>query len=194
MNFLAHLFLTQHNEDWLIGNMIADFIRNKDLVSLSDGIREGVMIHRKIDTLTDNHALVRQGTRRIQPHFHKYAPVIVDVYYDFLLANQWKHYTTQSLRDFTDQTYAIFHRRWHDIPPAFQPRLERMIAHDWLMHYGEEEGLRYTFERLEKRLQFPTPLDQAVDYLIKDLELFTEEFNRFFPEMIETFFVLLHPK
>ncbi|MEY4904537.1 MAG: hypothetical protein RLZZ292_2352, partial [Bacteroidota bacterium] len=112
MNFLAHLFLTQHNEDWMIGNMIADFIRNKDLPFLHEGVREGVMIHRKIDSLTDNHALIRQGTHRMQTHYHKYAPVIVDIYYDYLLANQWERYTEQSLRDFTTNVYAVFHRRW----------------------------------------------------------------------------------
>ncbi|MEY4904413.1 MAG: hypothetical protein RLZZ292_2228, partial [Bacteroidota bacterium] len=82
---------------------------------------------------------------------------------------------------------AVFHRRWADIPSSFQPQLARMIEHDWLMHYGKQEGLRYTFQRFEKRLKFPMPLDAAVDYLLLYLEEFTNEFNVFFPEMVSHF-------
>jgi len=71
MNFLAHIFLSQHNEDWMIGNLIADFISNRDLDSLNVGVREGVMMHRQIDTFTDSHPVVKKSVRRLSSDFYR---------------------------------------------------------------------------------------------------------------------------
>jgi len=88
MNFLAHLFLSFDNEDIMIGNFIADMIRNKDVSTFSEGVQKGIALHRKIDSYTDVHPIVKQGTKLMQPYHSKYSPVVIDVFYDYLLSNR----------------------------------------------------------------------------------------------------------
>jgi acyl carrier protein phosphodiesterase len=185
MNFLAHIYLSCDNEDLLIGNFIADFIKNKEVPNFSPAIQKGIILHRQIDTFTDEHPLVKKGTRRLQKAHHKYAPVIVDVWYDYLLANNWERYSGESLDDFCEGVYRILEKRMDELPGKLQKRLPMMIEHKWLQAYGTDEGIRYTFKRLTERLSKPEYLDGVVDNLLRFNEEMTEEFNLFFPEVIE---------
>ncbi|HFC00601.1 MAG TPA: DUF479 domain-containing protein, partial [Phaeodactylibacter sp.] len=116
MNYLAHLFLSFDDEDILIGNFIADFIQNKAVKNYSPAIQKGIYLHRQIDTFTDSHPMVKQGTHRLQAAHHKYAPVIVDIFYDYILANNWERYSDESLDDFCKKTYRILEKRINDLP------------------------------------------------------------------------------
>ncbi|RMG86908.1 MAG: DUF479 domain-containing protein [Bacteroidetes bacterium] len=184
MNFLAHLYLSASDDKLTVGNFLADFIRNKDLPALPPRIRAGVVLHRKIDRFTDNHPLVRQGTERLRPHHHKYAPVILDVLYDYILANNWPDWSEEPLFEFTHRIYRVLKQHIALMPPLVQRRLPLMIADDWLAGYGMESGLRYTFERMKKRTSFPHYLDHAVDHFFEDYDAYLAEFNAFFPEVI----------
>jgi acyl carrier protein phosphodiesterase len=185
MNFLAHLFLTHHNDDWMVGNMVADFITNKELHGLSAGVREGVMVHRYIDTYTDAHEAVKQSTRRLRFVFHKYAPVVADIYYDFLLIKNWEQYTNYDFEEFRYRTYDILQSRLNDMPPALQERLPKMIAHDWLKNYGTQAGLQFTFDKFAKRTAYKVDFSNAAAILVQYLNEFDEDFNLFFPELMD---------
>jgi len=185
MNFLAHIYLSCDNEDLLIGNFIADFIRNKEVSNFSPEVQKGIILHRQIDTFTDEHPLVRKGTRRLLKAHHKYAPVIVDVWYDYLLANNWERYSGESLDDFSEGIYRILEKRIDELPEKLQKRLPIMIKHKWLQAYGTDVGIRYTFKRLSERLSKPEYMNGVVDNLLSFNKEMTEEFNLFFPEVIE---------
>jgi len=185
MNFLAHLFLSFQNEDHVIGNFIADFIKNRDVKNYSPTIQKGISLHREIDSFTDNHPFVRQGTQRLQPHHHKYAPVVIDILYDYILANNWERYSDQSLESFAKNIYTILKKRMDEIPEKLKKNVPGMIAANWLESYKTKEGLRYTLQRMDKRASFPSEFTNAVDHLEEDYDLFENEFNAFFPELIE---------
>jgi acyl carrier protein phosphodiesterase len=185
MNFLAHIYLSCDNKDLLIGNFIADFIKNNELSNFSSEVQKGIILHRQIDTYTDAHPLVKKGTRRLQKKHHKYAPVIVDVWYDYLLANNWSRYSSESLDDFCEGVYKILEDRINEFPTKIQQRLPMMIEHKWLQSYGTDEGIRYTFKWLSERLSKPEYLDGVVENLLSFNVELTEEFNLFFPEVIE---------
>jgi acyl carrier protein phosphodiesterase len=89
MNHLAHFVLSGDDTDLAIGNFVADFITNRQLPDFTEGVQRGIWLHREIDAFTDAHPVVKQSTKRLHPFHHKYSPVIVDVYYDFLLAKNW---------------------------------------------------------------------------------------------------------
>ncbi len=184
MNFLAHLFLSCGNEDLLIGNFIADFISNKEVRQYGPEIQKGILLHRKIDSYTDNHPVVRQGTHRLQPNHHKYAPVVIDILYDHLLAKNWNRYQGQELTEFSQEVYAILENRMEELPKKLKKRLPEMIAGDWLTQYGTEEGMIFTFKKMDERTSFPSNFVSAMEDLKKNYELFENEFNTFFPEVI----------
>jgi acyl carrier protein phosphodiesterase len=185
MNFLAHLFLSHHNEDWMIGNLVADFITNKQLNDLSDGVREGVMVHRYIDTFTDKHAAVKSSSRRLRFMYHKYAPVVTDIYYDYLLIKNWEKYTNDDFEGFRYRTYDILNQRMDEMPANLKERLPKMISHDWLKNYGTQAGIQFTFDRFAERTTFNVDFSNASEILMEYLAEFDDDFNQFFPDLIQ---------
>ncbi|MEO0776629.1 MAG: acyl carrier protein phosphodiesterase [Bacteroidota bacterium] len=185
MNYLAHLYLSCENEDLLIGNFIADSIRNKDLESYPESVQAGIQLHRQIDSYTDQHPIVRQATQRLHPQHHKYAPVVIDILYDHLLAKNWSSYSITSLDDFTKSIYEVLERRSEQMPAELRGRLPDMIKHNWLSGYATREGMLITLRKMDERSRFESNFAQALDHLEADWDTFNEEFNRFFPELIQ---------
>src|SRR5689334_7104563 len=105
MNFLAHLHLSGDNEEIKIGNFIADFVKGKNYDDFPAGIRQGIIIHRHIDYFTDTHPVVSESKQRLYATYHKYAAVIVDIFYDHYLATRWEQYSNISLVDFASEFY-----------------------------------------------------------------------------------------
>lgn len=185
MNFLAHLYLSCEQEGLLVGNFLADFINNKEVKTLPASIQQGIDLHRKIDSYTDNHDLVRKGVHRLYPDHHKYAPVIIDVLYDYFLAINWSRYHHQNLRAFASSVYTTLESHLDIMPEKLKPILPRMIADDWLVGYSKIEGIRYTFDRMKRRVSKPEHLDNVIESLKRDQEALNEEFNQFFPDVIK---------
>jgi len=186
MNFLAHLFLSGTDEDIIVGNMIADFIRNKEVENYSTKVQKGITIHRFIDRYTDNHPEVRKGTHRLQPHHHKYAPVVIDLFYDHLLVHNWALYSNESIESFSDKMYGVLEKRMDEMPLKLQKRLPNMIASDWLPKYGTDKGMLKVLEIMDRRTKFPSNFTSGLKHLKEDFEFYNEEFNSFFPQMIES--------
>ena len=184
MNFLAHIFLSRQNEDWMIGNLIADFVGNRDLSGLREGVREGVMMHRYIDTYTDNHPAVRNTIRKITPDFYRYSPVVSDIFYDYLLIQNWQNYSAHDFDDFCKWAYAVMNERMDEIPNRLRNNLPQMIAHNWLKNYGTAEGLQFTFDRFSKRVSFEADFSNAADILIQKVHDLNADFNLFFPDLL----------
>lgn len=184
MNFLAHLYLAGPDEHLIVGNFLADFISNKEVKVLPEGIQKGVWMHRQIDNFTDQHPMVKQSAKRLHSMHGKYAPVILDVLHDFLLAKNWERYSPQSLAIFSAEIYDVLLRHLTIMPKILHDRLPRMVADDWLVRYGTEDGLQFTFGRMKLRASAPHLFDNAVASLLADYRIFEAEFNAFFPELI----------
>ncbi len=184
MNFLAHMYLSCSNEDLLLGNFLADFIRNRDLVLFSDEVREGITLHRHIDHFTDTHIKVLESTRLLRKDHGKYAPVVIDVCYDYVLSKNWNRYSGESLRDFADRVYEVLLKNIDILPDSLEEMVPRMIKDDFLLKYGTEAGLRKTFDRISKRAKYGGSWDQAFDNLMLYYDEIEAGFNSFFPDII----------
>lgn len=184
MNFLAHFLLARQNPAWVAGNFLADFIKGGDLSAFPPEVQAGIRLHRAIDTFTDSHPVVKQSARRLHERHSKYAPVLVDVYYDYVLTRHWHRYSADtSLRDFTSHTYSVLMDYAHHYPEFLQRRLQYMLADDWLMQYSHLEGMQFAFTLMQRRLSRPELFSHAVDSLQTHLSALEEEFNAFFPEL-----------
>lgn len=188
MNFLAHIYLSGENEELMIGNFIADFIKGNQFHHLPDGIKQGILLHRKIDTYTDQHHVVRQSTQKLHADYHKYAGVIVDIYYDHFLASNWERYSATKLVDFAENTYQTLLKNQDILPEKVQEILPYMLTHNWLVNYAKIEMMENTFQRLSQRIsnrnnQKENNLHLATANLQKDYILFEEEFHLFFDDL-----------
>lgn len=184
MNFLAHMILSCMDNELMIGNFLGDFISNKDLSLFSKKVQEGVMLHREIDSYSDNHKDVLNSVRRLRENQSKYAPVVVDVFYDFILANNWSKYSGQSLIDFSDHVTEVLKYHQASFPDHVRHRTDKMIEANWLVDYAKPENLKRLLGYMDRRTRFPSTMILAVEPYENDYELYEEDFLNFFPDII----------
>ncbi len=184
MNFLAHLFLSGDDTELLVGNFMGDFVRSRQDVEYTLGIQAGLKLHRHIDHFTDTHPIVRESVRLLQPLHRKYATVILDVFYDFLLTRNWALYTHKDLDAFIMHTYRTLEGYVDVMPPVLQQRLPHMIMDDWLTRYGRWDGLSIAFSQMKQKASVPEHFDHVVENLRAQLEPLDERFRQFFPDLL----------
>jgi acyl carrier protein phosphodiesterase len=184
MNYLAHMFLSFDEPDIITGNFLGDMISNKDVKTYPEGIRKGVFIHRQIDTFTDDHPEVLKGVRRLYKNHSKYASVLIDIYYDYILALNWPTYTNETMQDFADRIYKALQSNLSLMPDRVQRHLQGMVSGNWLLSYANLGGIQYAIDRMKMRASKPELFAGAVESLESDLDLLNDEFNIFFPEII----------
>lgn len=186
MNFLAHLHLSGSNEEIVVGNFMGDFVKGVDLEALPNGVQRGIGLHRLIDDFTDHHPVVEQSKERLRPMFHKYAPVVCDIYYDHFLARDWEQYAEEPLRSFADRMSELL-KRWEDhFPYRAQRFLHYMRQNDILVNYGNLAGIDQVFAGMSYRSSFPNAMGEAAEFLGNNLEAFAEEFRAFYPDLQRT--------
>jgi len=169
----------------MVGNFLADYLTNAQVSQLPAPIQKGVALHRAIDSYTDQHPEVLRGVRRMYKKHSKYAPVIIDVFYDYFLSLNWAKYTDQPLPDFTLEAYACLQRHHHLMPDPVHAYVPKMIADNWLETYSTHNGIAYTFRRMSHRVSRPDLLAGALDTMVDHFEALNTEFNTFFPDVVQ---------
>jgi acyl carrier protein phosphodiesterase len=183
VNWLAHLLLSEPTAEFRMGNLLADLMRPPFPSTLSPGILRGITRHRHIDAFTDGHLIVRRSKQRISEPFRRYSGILVDVFYDHLLARDWNSHAENSLEHFAAEVYADMDTLRPEIPTAALRLLERMQAENWLVSYREIAGVRRALERLGARLKKPVALGCAVSDLEDHYQAFQADFRLFFPDL-----------
>ncbi len=188
MNYLAHFYLSHNNENLILGNLIADSMNGRldspQYAAFIDEIILGIKLHREIDWYTDNHPVVRQSIHRLQPKYRKYSGVIIDMYYDHLLARNWNKYSDIPLELYSARVYQIFEKHKNAIPLKMSRLVNSMISRDWLSNYRFEENLTWAFAGLSKRAKFESKMENALEDLMENYLEYLNEFSEFFPQII----------
>lgn len=185
MNYLAHVYLSGDNEDLLIGNFIADAVKGKAMDDFSNGVREGIVLHRAIDDFTDHHPRHRESRQRLHPRYGHYAGVMIDIYYDHFLARNWSNYSQIDLLDYTQSVYAILEKNTAILPERINFMLRYMIPQNWLLNYANFDGIQKVFRGMANRTKFDSQMENGVEDLQASYAEFEAEFTSFFPELQE---------
>ncbi len=184
MNWLAHLYLSEPNPCFQIGNLLPDMVPAKSIRELPDGFRLGAACHLEIDAFTDTHPLFKRSMHRFSPPLLRYASVFVDIFYDHFLASNWKAYSDVPLTDFSQTIYRAIDNYWAVLPPATHSRLRYLKQQDLLCSYANIEGIRTSLTHMSTRLRRPFRLHDSVSVLQNYYDAFAEDFRLFFPEII----------
>lgn len=183
MNYLAHLYLSGNSTDIMIGNFIADHLKGPLRNAYAGEILTGIKLHHFIDGFTDSHPVVEQTKSRLRHHFHKYTPVVVDVYFDHFLAANWHHYHEQTLTVYVDKVYHILDENKIRLPERTNYMLGFMKQENWLAGYKHFENLDRIFKNMSRRTKYENNMQDAVVFLQRDYELIKEDFKLFFDEL-----------
>ena len=185
MNFLAHTYLSGGNEQIIVGNFMGDYVKGKNYMLFPEQVKKGILIHRDIDTFTDMHEVTRRSKQRLASRYHKYAGIIIDIFYDHFLASLWDSYSTLPLSEFVSRTYDLLKRNYKVLPDSIKRWFPTFLENNWMMAYTQVEGIELVLERMSANTSLPNHSAFAVEVLRKQYSVFMEDFLEFFPEIVE---------
>ncbi|MCF6213082.1 MAG: ACP phosphodiesterase [Flavobacteriaceae bacterium] len=183
MNFLAHIYLSNNNEQLQIGNFIADFIKANQYTHLPNTIQKGIFLHRHIDTFTDAHPIVKQSRNRLDKRYGHYRGIIIDIFYDHFLAKNWHQYNDNSLSDYTTQFYKTLETHKEILPDRVKQLLAYLVKDNWLLNYANFEGIEKTLIGMNKRTHQKSQMQLAITDLKLHYRKFESDFTNFFENL-----------
>src|SRR5206468_6460448 len=128
--FLAHLHLSAGTPASMFGGIVADYLKQPQVLLLPADVQEGVRLHRSIDSYTDSHIVVRRSIGRLSANWQWFSGIIVDIYYDHILARDWTRYCTEPLKAFTQRAYRAFELLMPIVPEDAATNIRRLIETD----------------------------------------------------------------
>lgn len=183
MNFLAHIYLSGDDPELKIGNFIADSVKGKKFMEYPKRIAQGITLHRKIDSYTDSHEIVKKSISKLSPKYGRYSSVIVDILYDHFLAANWKQYSEISLEKYTVDFYELLQDHYDILPKRIQNFLPYMIRDNWLLSYASIAGIGGVLSGMNRRTKNRSKMNFAVIELEQHYDDFNDEFQTFFEEL-----------
>ena len=184
MNFLAHIYLSGDNPRIQIGNFMGDGIRGKDYKHYHPDIQIGVLLHRSIDSFTDFHPVFRQSKHRLVPKFNHFSGIIVDMFYDHFLANEWHLYHHEELSVFCKRFYENMEQYYTELNLKTRDLLPYLTKQNWLERYANLTDLQQILRQMDNRFSIPSKMNESVDDLYAHYQDFQREFHLFFKDLM----------
>lgn len=182
MNYLVHLHLSDPTPGCLLGNLMGDFVKGRLPEDYPPQIRFGLAMHRRVDTFANSSPAFLRSKSRLDPRYHYFRAIMVDVFYDHFMARYWEEFASEPLEVFARRIYRFLDEHFADLPPGLQAVAPRMISHNWLVSYRQQATIGRVLERLSKRLTRANPLGEGLAQLEQSYPLLKEDFREFLEE------------
>lgn len=184
MNYLAHLYLSSHTSEALVGGLLGDFVKGP----LHPGrfpprVHAAIALHRRIDSFVDAHPATRASRQRMAPAFRRYAGVLLDLFHDHFLARDWAEHADEPLEQFSARAYRAFARHAGLLPERAHGVVAAMTRDDWLTAYREPEGIRRALRGLSRRVARANPLAAGHAELARDYRALEADFRALLPDV-----------
>jgi acyl carrier protein phosphodiesterase len=188
VNLLAHALLADGSSASIFGNVIADFLRPAEVERLPSAVRDGVRLHRQVDAFTDRHPVVQRSIARVSRRWGWFSGILIDVYYDHVLASDWDHHVGRPLRTFIDTIHAAVWEHSNFVPDPARDWIVRFVEADRFMSYAAADGsgVALALEGLSARIAARMPhravrlQDAMPDLRLVHQEL-ADDFGEFLP-------------
>jgi len=185
MNFLAHLYLSGDSDDIKLGNFIGDFVKGNQYLKFPEKVAYGIRLHRSIDSYTDQHILVKEFSKILNPGYARYSGIVADVFMDHFLASNWHNYSVHTLRQFSKHTHAVFLSNFGLLPFKVKQFLPFLIQHKRFESYAHRENMFHVLEIMSRRTSLPKNSEWAMGILNQEYAQFETLFRSFFAELVD---------
>lgn len=183
MNFLAHAYLSFGNSETLIGNMIADQIKGKQIEQYPNAIQHGIHIHREIDSFTDKHPITQDATKLLQSTAGRYSGAFLDVAYDHFLAKDKTNEPTEGWEIFAERSYKQISDYKDILPSKFCSMFMYMESENWFYNYRYKWMIEKSFDRLKQRANYLDDNATIFEEFEKNYNELEYYYQSFFPEL-----------
>ena len=178
MNFLFHMFLSGDDHELLVGNFMGDFVKGPLGDSFAPRIRQGLVLHRKIDSFAQREPNFQASRLRLPSHYGLYRGVLVDLFYDHFLAKEWTGWSDRQLTDYLFWARSIIEGYRPVLPQPLQGILP-IIFDELLLSYSSVSGIESALTRMSRRVKRPNPLAAGGKELAHHYEELHADFKRF---------------
>ncbi|AIA50100.1 hypothetical protein L085_23515 [Serratia sp. FS14] len=185
MNFLAHLHLAMLADSSLLGNLLADFVRGNPAADYQPEVVAGIMMHRRVDVLTDSLPQVKACRDYFSAPYRRVAPITLDVVWDHFLARHWQQLEpSRDLHQFTQEARSQIEPYLPLTPPRFQNLNGYLWPERWLERYAELPFIARVLQGMASR----RPRLEALAGSFADVEQhyhqLETQFWQFYPQMM----------
>lgn len=177
MNFLAHAVLAERTPALMVGGVIGDWIKGILPGCLPTDLAQGVALHRAIDAFVETHPAFRCSRSRISQQRRRYAGVLVDIFYDHVLARDWERFHASVLPVYCQSVYRQIELRLDELPASACFAMQLMAQEDWLQSYAELDGIADVLCRMSQRVRRPNPLVGGEVEFLADASGFAADFE-----------------
>ena len=184
LNYLAHIYLSGFSLSVQTGNFIGDFVKGKQMDAYPSKMRQGIVMHRKIDHYTDQHPVVKELVQLLRPEFGRYSAIVADMYFDYFLAKNFKVITGgRSLTLFVYRFYVGALLRYWLLPERVRGFIFHFIGTNRLGKYAHADGLQDSLEIMARYKVSALDPHQIVQYLKANEMALGKYFDDFFPDL-----------
>lgn len=183
MNYLAHLHLATITDTSKTGSLLGDFVKGQvSGLKFDSDIKEGIQLHRAVDTFTDNHQFTKSLTRQLGS-LRRYGGIIVDVLYDHQLALNFEKFHHQTLDIFAQHCYQELDSDVDNLPVSYLNMLTAMKDMDWLSNYGDINNIKRALIGISRRLKKPIDLTECLDWYANNQNNIERDFPEFYTDL-----------
>ncbi len=185
MNHLAHIVLAGPEDGMRLGAFLGDHIKGREALSqLPPDWRAGVLLHRRVDVMTDAHPAVGRLLEALEPPWRRYGGVIFDVLFDFMLTRHWQDFGPDRLDRLGGQVDELLAAHRSRLPDRLA-RFSRWAARRRLwQRYGERAMLEEIFVLLARRHGRRWPLAEGIHLLDVHEDAIERAFLELFPDLL----------
>ncbi len=184
LNYLAHIALSPEDPDVMLGNFLADSVRPLHIHKWSKKMQEGYALHMEIDRFTDSRPAFKKALVPLRARHKKYAPVVLDILNDHLLAKNWEHQEDSDFGLWCQGVYSKLDKyKKLDLPYKADLLYKGLMEHRYLHVYQTKEGLKDVLQRMDKRASFPSYFEEGVIDLYKNLSFFEDMFEKLYSSL-----------
>lgn len=187
MNFLGHIYFSNGDPELMHANLFGDFVKGSNLDRYLPKVREGITLHRTIDTYIGQHPDVRKLLLRLSPSLPKVAGIAIDIYFDHFLAIHWKDFHADQLTSFLETFYTHRIDEEHYPDELFLQTLFRLKKGRWLSGYAHLDGIEGACIGVSRRISFPNSLMNGRMVLEENYSLVEEAFFQYMNDAIPYF-------
>jgi len=162
LNYLAHIYLSGCHPDIQVGGLLGDFVKGSLTGQLPTAVETGIRLHRHIDTATDSHPLFCRVLATMPSPWRRFGGILMDVYFDHLLASRWHQFHDEPLPLFCGQFYRQLQLHSANLPPRAQDFCRVAPQVKWLEGYADRDNLPLMLNNIGRRFRNPVPLADAL--------------------------------
>ena len=163
---------------------MGDYIKGKAFHIYPDKIKEGILLHRYIDSFTDSNKNTIEAKQLFTPKYRKYSGIIIDIIYDHFLAGNWEQFSSIHLKDYIEDFHQLLYKYQEMMPSDVQEMFPRLIRNQRLYSYRKVEGIKDVFSTMAKYTSLPEHSEFAIITLQENYGYLKNLFFKFFKEII----------